>query len=69
MSRVSVESSNIESVGHDETTDTLEVEFKSGAVYVYDNVPRAVFDGLISASSVGRYFNSYVRDVYTFVQV
>jgi hypothetical protein len=39
----------------------LEVEFCRGTVYRYLNVPRSVFDALLRADSVGRYFNQFVR--------
>lgn len=66
MERVSVSSSNIASVGYDKEEQTLEVEFNSGAVYQYFQVPVNVYEGLISASSVGKYFNANVRDVYSY---
>jgi hypothetical protein len=66
MERVSVSSSNIASVGHDDPAQTLEVEFLNGAVYEYYDVPEHVYQELISASSVGRYFAQRVKDVYGF---
>lgn len=53
------------SVGYDHTQQILEVEFTSGAVYQYLEVPAAVFDGLMRAESKGRYFNQGIRDEYT----
>lgn len=50
-----VESSNIAAVGH--TDGTLTVQFKSGAIYDYADVPSEVFEEFVSADSVGRYFN------------
>lgn len=62
MQRREVSSSQIRSIGHDETTNTLEVEFASnGAVYQYENVPREVYVSLIGAGSVGSYFNANVK--------
>ena len=52
-------------VGYDVTQQILEVEFISGAVYQYLEVPAAVFDGLMQAESKGRYFNQEIRDDYT----
>jgi KTSC domain-containing protein len=62
--RVGVESSVIRSVGYERETATLEVEFQSEKVYRYFAVPRAVYEGLISAESAGAYFNERVRDRY-----
>jgi hypothetical protein len=41
---------------------TLELEFRSGAIYRYFAVPQAVFQGLIAAESKGAYFNRHVRN-------
>lgn len=69
MERVSVSSSNIASVGHDDPTQTLEVEFLDGAVYEYYDVPEYVFQELITASSVGGYFGQRVKNVYGFSRI
>ena len=37
---------------------------KSPYTYGYYGVPRSVFDGLLSASSKGRYYQRYVRGKY-----
>jgi hypothetical protein len=61
MERLAVNSSNLASVGYDEERSTLEVEFRSGLVYHFYNVPAYRFSGLMRASSVGGYFDSYIR--------
>ena len=61
MNRAPVSSSNLASVGYDEETRTLEVEFNSGSVYQYDRVPKSEFDGLMSAASHGRYFDQNIK--------
>ena len=57
------------SVGYDAQSQTLEIEFQSGAVYEYLGVPREVHQELMSAESKGQYFNSEIRDDYEFVRV
>lgn len=64
MKRISVSSSNVASVGYDERTKTLEVEFHSGAVYQYHSVPKSEFKGLLGAASAGQYLHRYIRGVY-----
>lgn len=61
MNRTLVQSSNLTSVGYDEF-QTLEIEFESGSIYQYFNVPSSVYHGLMSASSHGSYFSRYVKD-------
>ncbi len=43
---------------------TLELTFRSGAIYRYVAVPRPVVDGLIAAESKGTYFNTHVRNCF-----
>lgn len=66
MNRVSVSSSNIASVGYEQSSQTLEVEFNSGAIYEYYEVPEFVYQELISASSVGRYFAQQIKNTYNY---
>jgi len=42
--------------------ETLELEFRTGAVYRYFGVPGAVFENLILAPSKGACFNRNIRD-------
>ncbi|HKS91957.1 MAG TPA: KTSC domain-containing protein [Tepidiformaceae bacterium] len=53
-----VESSTMDPVGYDPVTAQLCVRcLSSGEMYVYDAVPREVFEALLQAESKGRYFN------------
>lgn len=63
--RTPVVSSVIASVGYNVVHRTLEIEFRSGDVYQYDNVPAHVYDELIDTRSAGQYFSYYIRDKYT----
>jgi hypothetical protein len=68
---VKVTSSTIDSVAYSSGARTLGVKFVNGTEYHYFEVPESVFDGLLSASSVGSYFHSNVRKAgynYTKVQ-
>ncbi|MFJ9519483.1 KTSC domain-containing protein [Kitasatospora sp. NPDC101801] len=64
MNRQQVESSCLRSVGHQGTT--LELEFHSGSVYRYLDVPSEVHRELLAAPSLGRYFRLAVRDRYPY---
>ncbi|HEX3665133.1 MAG TPA: KTSC domain-containing protein [Rhizomicrobium sp.] len=37
--------------------------------YRYDGVPGRVYQELIAADSVGRYFNAHIRDRYPFIEI
>jgi lysyl-tRNA synthetase class 2 len=69
MQRRGVESTTMRSVGYDRTEQILEVEFQSGAIYQYLDVPPTIYTGLLDAESKGQYFNSQVRDAYGFVRM
>jgi hypothetical protein len=64
MNRTQVTSSNIRSVGYDADKRLLEIEFNSGAVYQYDEVPLEVHQGLMAAPSVGSFFASEIKPHY-----
>lgn len=61
MERTRVSSSNLKSVGYDENSLTLEIEFHSGSVYQYYSVPLSVYNSLMNASSKGSYFDSHIK--------
>lgn len=61
MRMVAVESSTIAAVGYDAARKLLEVEFSSGAVYHYFDVPSGMHQSLLSASSKGTFFNRNIR--------
>ncbi len=69
MVRVAVESSTMVSVGYEGKSRILEIEFTSGAVYQYLDVPAAVHKELMRAESKGRYFNGEIRDGYNYQPV
>lgn len=61
MLRTSVISSNLRSVGYDDATQVLEVEFRNGRVYQYYNVPLSAYNGLMSAASHGTYLDRFIK--------
>lgn len=70
MDRLPVNSSNVAAVGYDANSSTLEVEFKSGSVYQYFDVPDQHFHALSGGSvSAGRYLNAEIKPHYRCEQV
>jgi hypothetical protein len=65
----SVSSSNIAAVGYDESAQHAYVQFLSGKTYKYEDVPKTEFDNLLTASSVGKYFNQNIKNVYPFTEL
>lgn len=64
INRIPVTSSNIRSIGYSPDTETLEIEFLSGGIYQYSNVPSNIYDDLMSASSHGGYFAANIKERY-----
>ncbi|MBE7374466.1 KTSC domain-containing protein [Pseudomonas lopnurensis] len=61
MKRTPVQSRSLRSLGYDPEQRVLEVEFRSGALYRYEQVPPAVVQALLEADSLGRYFNQVFK--------
>jgi hypothetical protein len=56
-------------VGYDPRARTLEIEFNSGGIYQYNNVPDFVYSGLMSASSKGSYFHDNIKNDYSHTKI
>ena len=69
MERENVHSSMIASFGYDSDTSTLEVEFNSGSVWQYYEVPESVYYDMKNSGSFGKYFRANIRGQYNESQV
>jgi hypothetical protein len=69
MNRTPVKSSSIRSVGYDDSSSLLEIEFNNGGIYQYLTVPKSAYDSLIAAASKGKYFDQLIKDRYRTVKV
>ena len=63
-----VKSSNVDAVGYDAATLTLQVRFKGGKSYTYAGVPAAVNTALNQAESVGRFIAANIVGKYQALQ-
>lgn len=61
MNMKKVQSSHLKAVGYDKQSQTLIIEFHGGRIYQYSNVPAFEYEGLMSASSHGTYFDRNIR--------
>lgn len=57
-------SSNIAEVDYNESNHSLRVKFHSGGEYIYDAVPRKIYDNLLLVESKGSYFYKNIRNKY-----
>jgi hypothetical protein len=69
MHRQGITSSSLASVGYDLRQAVLEVEFRSGAVYRYYEVPKRLFQDLLAAPSKGAFLNQRIRDRFRYARV
>ena len=54
----------IQRIMFDDDAQELRVSFRSGLKYIYEGVPRAIYDALGRAASAGRFFNQHVKGRY-----
>ncbi len=60
-----VKSSLLNKVGYDPETKVLAVQMNySSDVYLYQDVPQSVFDGLLAADSKGSYYVKNIKGKY-----
>jgi hypothetical protein len=59
-----VESSAMRAVGYDKASRRMRIVFAQGNTHDYCDVPRDVFESLLSAESKGAYFNRAIKDKY-----
>lgn len=67
MIMIPVSSSNLNSVGYENST--LYVRFNDGSLYSYSGVPEYVYNELMNASSKGRYLAAYVKGHYPYSKI
>jgi hypothetical protein len=69
MRRIHLESSTLASALYRPENRELEVEFRSGKIYRYRDVPRHIYLELLASPSKGRYYNSAIRNRFSFKQI
>jgi hypothetical protein len=68
VERSPVVSSDLLSVGYSDEGQVLEVEFVKGGVYQYYGVPRSEYENLLTAPSIGRFFNANIKKSYPYAK-
>ncbi len=69
MERKPVSSSNIASIGYDENSSTLEIEFLNNSIYQYFDVPQHIYQALMQANSHGQYLAQNIKGVYRYSKI
>ena len=66
MDRIHVNSSNIESIGYENSSQTLEISFINSGIYQYYGVPYDIYQGLMNADSHGRFLHQYIKNNFSY---
>jgi KTSC domain len=69
IARERVHSRALAAVGYSKRLHALEVEFVSGAIYRYSNVPPQIYRDFISATSKAQFYDTNVRGHFPSVHV
>jgi len=76
IKKTRVSSSNVASLGYDETENIMAVEMLDGNLYYYLDIPKTHFDEMIRCnregkgiSSIGSYLHRNVKGKYRYVRV
>ncbi len=69
LERQPVKSRILRSVGYDDSTKILEVEFQNGLIYQFFDVPKKVSEDLLHSGEIGKYFTEKVRTRFRTKQV
>ena len=59
-------SANINRISYYPDTKTLEVKFKNGAIYQYDDVSEKLWEQAQKAPSIGIFMNQNIKGVHSF---
>ena len=66
---VLLESSLLASADYDARAHVLQLRFRSGATYRYFDVPRTIYEALLTADSKGSFFNSLIKGRFPYALV
>ena len=61
MTRQPVQSSDVVSIGFDDELSMMEIEFHTGSIYLYHDVPRDFYMELATAPSIGEFVNRVLK--------
>lgn len=72
MQLIPVISSNLAQIGYDPETMTMQIMFKNGSLYAYQNIEPETYSNMMASGDVGRYFAEIIkpqRNRYIFTRV
>lgn len=69
MKRDPTDSTSINSIGYNPGTMILEIEFVSGKVYRYFDVPESLHADFVGADSKGNFFSTRIRNNFRYTEL
>jgi hypothetical protein len=69
LETIKVNSSAINEVKYDVENEALQVEFINKSKYIYKEVPKHVFNGIVDSYSKGKFINKYIIGKYKYEAV
>lgn len=61
MKMTKCESGLLKEHGYEPSTGLMHLRFASGRLFEYSGVPQKVYDDLVAAPSMGKYFNQSIK--------
>lgn len=58
---IPVSSSSVKTIGYDEKTQTLHVDFHKSGMYIYHNVPPETYDSFMKSESKGQFLHQNIK--------
>jgi len=66
---ITMPSSVVFAMNYNASTSTLTIEYVSGSVYEYKNVPEYVYEEMKKAKSKGKFLNQKIKDKYLYEKI
>lgn len=58
-------SSMLTEIEYDNEKELLRIKFAKGGWYEYSEVPKVIYEGLLNATSAGKYFLANIKDKFS----
>ena len=62
-------SSNIAKIVYDEENSSMDIFFKSGRTYRYEQIPYEVWNAFVEAPSAGKFYSSSIKGTFNGVEL
>ncbi len=69
MKRTYVMSTDLKSIGYDESSRILEIEFLDSSIHQYENVPKIAHLALMTAQAKGLHYLTEIKNVYPCIKL